>query len=719
MQKKYWALTALLVLPLACLVHSSKAQEFALSSAPETATTAATSTLPSLPDNIGGQSTTTPTSTPPSTSGGGQSTSTPTSTPDQITLTIRDATITAFSGLVDLAASGTPDLQILPSNGPTTIAVPARSVLGMLETLQASSTTFKITDAAYFLNYQEFLVNCIAVPAGNPSPDCFNWTDVVDGSYPQVGWNHQFLNNGDIVFVYFGSPHKTVLSKSTVTAGEPFTAAAQQYDLPTGNYIPLTGVTLGVGTPNPDFTFTELATSTVDSNGQANFTMNATGTLAVGIKEDHYFPTAALTVIASTTPTSTPPSNGGGGGATPTHFNFDIPNALSFIFKNQNADGTFDSPLSTDWTAVAFGATDPGAAKTKLKTYLLGAKPQMGPVSDYERHAMALEALGINPYSGTAVDYITPIVKAFDGKQIGIADDNDDIFALIALQHAGYTSGDSIIQQEAAFVLSTQNKDGSWDESPDLTAAAIQALGPLFDISGVNQALGPAAGYLATTEQADGSWGNIDSTSWVQTAINGIIEAHTPGFSDESPWTSKSGFYPTDALAKAQNPDGGVTSPTSRIWSTSYAVAAASGKSWFSILGMFPKAAASGGNGDNAAPTSPTSTTTPTSTLPSLTLVTPTSTPATTTLATVTTITGTTTPATTVPAVVTITALRQKSLKLKIKKTIEVPKPAVLGTSTEQTVTLPPSPPPQSPAEHLGFFARTWREITGFFKWIF
>ncbi len=639
-------------------------------------------------------------------------------TPPQeyITLTIRDGNTTAFSGDVRLPDESSADIMVTPTNSTTSVAVSPRSVLGILESLEASSTDFNITNLSYSSTYNSFLINCIAIPSGVSTPDCYDWTDAINGVYPQVGVDQQLLNNGDVIYLFFGSSHQVTLSANLVIAGQPFTATAQQYDLPSGSYKPLSGVTIGVGTSNPDFSFTELATSTVDTNGQAVFTLNATGTFAVGIKEDFYFPTVPIIIADATlTPPSTPLSSGGGGGGGISHLTFNIPNALTFISNNQNADGSFDSPYSTDWTAIAFATADQGAAKTKLRGYLLNEAPVLSSVTDYERHAMALEALGVNPYSGTSINYIAAITNAFDGTQIGTPADNDDIFALLALEHAGFTSSDPIIQKDTNFILSSQHPDGSWDGSPDLTGAAMQALNPLFNIPGVNSALGKAAGYLASTEMPDGGWGNIDSTSWVQTAINTMIETDTPHFETESAWTSSSGLFPTDALAKGQQPDGGVQSPN-RVWSTSYAVAAASGKSWVTLLQSFAKPSSSGAGGagvgggvlgistsTTATLTAPTATTTPetaTTTLPIITIPTPIiKTP------------------TTTPLVISI--LKPKVRKPQIK-TQSVPQPQAVHkevkilpvTSQTQTETAAGS-------SGTGLFGRIWHAITSFFLHLF
>lgn len=507
---------------------------------------------------------------------------------ESINLIIRDGSTEVFSGQVDLPDVSAPDVTISPTDGSASVGVPARSVLAILDSVQQTSSAFKITDLSYFSAYDSFLINCIAVPASSSTPDCYNWTNAINTSYPQIGVDDQILTNGDTLYLFFGPSHQTVVSKSSVVKDEAFTVKAEQYDLASGNYIPLTGVSLGIGTLNPDYSFTEIQTALVDINGQATFSLSQIGSFQVGIKEDYYFPTVSITV------TDTPPASGGGGSGGGdgsggiTHLNLNIDQALAFISAHQNADGSFASQLVTDWTALAFSAADSGSAKSKLRSYLLNAKPKMQTITDYERYAMALQAMGINPATGTSVNYIAPILQAFDGTQIGSTYDNDDIFGLLVLAHNGYTSSDEIIKKVIAHVLASQNSNGSWNSSVDMTSAAIQALSEFSNVSGVNSAITKAVGYLKSTQKADAGWDNIDSTSWAQTAINRLIEKSVLGSASESDWAAASGLYPTDALAKAQDIDGGVQS-SNRVWSTSYAVVAASGKSWNTILGNFPK----------------------------------------------------------------------------------------------------------------------------------
>src|SRR3989338_6456693 len=147
-------------------------------------------------------------------------------------------------------------------------------------------------------------------------------------------------------------------------------------------------------------------------------------------------------------------SSSSGGGDYLKGREFNTSAALDFLARNQNADGSFASALLTDWAAIAFGSAGDlvcneacSAARQKLRMYLFVAEPELSSITDYERHAMALIALGINPYSETSNDYITPIVNAFDGTQIGNSSlVNDDIFAIFPLLHAGYSRTNGMME---------------------------------------------------------------------------------------------------------------------------------------------------------------------------------------------------------------------------------------------------------------------------------
>ncbi|MFA5997986.1 MAG: DUF4430 domain-containing protein [Candidatus Paceibacterota bacterium] len=279
-----------------------------------------------------------------------------------------------------------------------------------------------------------------------------------------------------------------------------------------------------------------------------------------------------------------PPSGGGGGGGIPNSL-LNVEDALAYLASTQQGDGSFGSLMLSDWVAIAFAAVDPGDAKAKLREYLRTVTPALSSVTDYERHAMALAALAIDPYSGTPVDTITPIVQAFDGTQIGDPSlDNDDIFALFPLFAVGYRANDPIIQKTTAFILSRQGRDGSWDGSVDLTAAAIQALVQVRMLPDVSLALIRAEGYLRSKQPSDGA-GNSFSMSWVRQATSAL--SWTP-----SGWEPNS-FTKDDHLAELQQSDGGVEPESSgtqtRVWATAYAIPAALGKHWPVLLQSFSR----------------------------------------------------------------------------------------------------------------------------------
>ncbi len=290
----------------------------------------------------------------------------------------------------------------------------------------------------------------------------------------------------------------------------------------------------------------------------------------------------ALKVQSFISPPPAPPSGGGGSSGGIPNSQLNVTDALAYLVSKQHEDGSFGLPFLSDWVAIAFATVDPSEARENLRAYMLTAVPTLGSVTDYERHAMALLALGINPYSDTRVDYITPIVEAFDGEQIGDASlDNDDIFALFPLLHAGYSIHDSIIQKIVSFILSRQGQNGSWDRSVDMTAAAIQALVQVRMLPDVSLSLIRAEGYLRGERPDDNGF----STSWVRQAISAL--SWTP-----SGWTPNS-FTKEDHLAELQQSDGGIEPESSgtqtRVWSTAYAIPAALGKSWPMILQSFPK----------------------------------------------------------------------------------------------------------------------------------
>lgn len=269
------------------------------------------------------------------------------------------------------------------------------------------------------------------------------------------------------------------------------------------------------------------------------------------------------------------------------HKEIDEAKAAQFLAFMQNEDGSFGNAVFySDWAALALGAYGDEKTREKLRRYLL-ANPDPGSLlTDYERRAMALLALGLNPYS-SPWNYIQGILDEFDGKQFGSPDlFNDDIFAIIPLVKVGYTNSDAEVKSSISFLLGVQGADGSWGKDVDLTAAAVQALSLVSATSDVQQALGKARAYLKTRQDDLGGFGNVYSTSWAMQAISALGE-------DPGAWV-RNGRTPEDYVQFFQVSDGGLKvkeddSQENRIWMTSYALPAAMHKSWGNALAFVAK----------------------------------------------------------------------------------------------------------------------------------
>lgn len=499
-----------------------------------------------------------------------------------VSFSLRYQDALVFSGPMEIPAVGT--VSMSDSNG-IQRQVSSQSVLGMLSAVDEQSSAFAVSQLTYYASFNSLYLKCVQI--ANPAVNaCDNWQYAVNGSNPFVGMDSYALQPNDQVFLYFGNPRQAALPKNTMLAGESFAVSAQKYQYQDNTWVPLLGVTIGVTLPNPQDSFSpiETVTQSVDGIGNAFFTIPEAGDYSVGIKEDFYFPSVSLRVLPRIA----------GGGVSPVSFapvparEFDIARAIDFLASRQNQDGSFEgNPMLSDRAAVALGAYgQPIEVREKLKSYLL-ANPDPGSlVTDYERRAMALMALGVSPYSGVGADYIAKIVASFDGTQIGDAGlVNDDLFALVVLQNAGYREADPMIAKITEFVLSRQLGNGSWGDV-DYTAAAMQAL--VFQQNEpVRNALAKAKTYLASQQKDSGGFAdNLYSTAWATQALGALGE--------ESGAWQKNGKSPKDFLSAHQADDGGLEqgdTVMNRIWITSDAIPAALGKPWSAILGTFSKPA--------------------------------------------------------------------------------------------------------------------------------
>jgi len=481
------------------------------------------------------------------------------------TVLIRNGNTVIYQGTVNLPAVGT---VAIADNTGTAHTVNAKSVLGLLYSIDQASEAFSISNMQYYDSFGSFYLKCITPSGGEAA--CDNWQYAVNNVDPGTGMDSTVLSGGEAIGLYFGSSHQLIFDTTSITQGGAFTATAQKYNYFDNTWSPLNGVSVGATLPNADdpYSPTVMATQAVGPDGSAAITLDDPNTYTVGIVEDYYFPSYTVTVVA-------PES----GGVVAEPRPFDVDRALAYLKNAQNADGSFGSDLYTDWAAIALGAAnDTDAVRANILTYWRTHFKINPLLTDNERYAMALLALGENPYSFEGVDHIGRIADSFDGTQFGDPSlVNDDIFALIPLASSGYTAADVIVAQDIVFILSKQQPAGSWAESIDLTAAAIQALKPFDSASGVSDALLKASAYLSSMQEADGGFDSVYSTSWAAQAM------HSLGAS----WV-KNGKTIADYFAGQQAPDGAALPESdtaeNRIWATSYAIPAILNKPWNALM---------------------------------------------------------------------------------------------------------------------------------------
>lgn len=492
------------------------------------------------------------------------------------TILIRNGDSVVYTGEIDLPTEGTVDIA---DNLGVIHLVNSRSVLGVLYALDQASDSFSLSNLQYYDSFSSFYIKCIT-PSG-ASELCDSWQYVVGGFSPWTSVDSTLVTGGESIALYFGNPYRVSLTSTNITTADTITAKSESYNYTDNTWSVRTGVIIGVTVPNPNDQWnpTVVATYPVDANGEAVISFTTEGTYTIGVSEDYYFPYYIVTVNK--------PSSGGGGGVTPTSIS--LSQAISFLSVNQKPNGSFGDMLYTDWAAIAIAGAGSQAQnlKTKIFDYFKNSSYQSSTLTDNERHAMALMSLGINPYSDTGIDYIKKITNSFDGIQFGdLSLYNDDVFAIVVLSKAGFTSNDEIIKNDIDFIISKQQGDGSWG-SVDMTGAAIQALRQFQDISGVTQSISLAESYLKSYQDGAGGFGNSSSTSW---AMQGMY----PNSSLNSNMTNADKY-----LALLQDKDGGLDAQAtleSRIWSTSYAIPATLRLSWTSILQSFQKQ--SNTNGD-------------------------------------------------------------------------------------------------------------------------
>ena len=505
---------------------------------------------------------------------------------ESITMGIRTPGGTYITSDLSLSFDGVTETIVTPTSGGTPVTINPKSVLAMLRAFDTRSSAFRISNLEYFESFGSFYLKCIDMKSGGEL--CDSWQYAVNGTFPQVGIDKYILKSGDKVQLFFGTPH-VVRVPSMVTAGSAFTAVVEAYDPEHNTYAPVGGYTVGIiQDSTSSSSYVEVASSSTNSSGQATFTLSTVGAYKAGVREEYYLGATPFTVAAAGSSATGGSSGGGSSHASgAVHQVFDVPAARAFIASLQATNGSFGPALYTDWSSIALATGEASSSAYRLAR--IHARLDTAPLAnatDYERHAMALMALDIDPYTGTSRDLIKGLLGYFDGAQIGDSHRiNDDIFGLVVLERAGFTSSDLVVRTVLTHVLAAQGANGAWDDSVDLTAAAIQAIMPFHSDPGVASALTKAAVFLRVKQGADGGFGDAFATSWVLQAIDALGQRPTD-------WKKGSGD-PLSYLALRQEQDGGVgtasTPELTRLWATAYAVPGAAGRTWRELLHSFSR----------------------------------------------------------------------------------------------------------------------------------
>ncbi len=468
--------------------------------------------------------------------------------PISITLSIETPSKTLFSGPITVSAC-------LPSPEAT-----IRTVNGYCAVTQAH------VEAMWSWYGTDAFIDSIG-GVGNDYVGSNYWNWFSDLSYGTTALNAHELHEDESLIISMGQfPLRIESSSNVFTVGSTTTLSVSQFGFD-ANFNP-------VWEPAHKSAILVGETSFItDEAGLISFTPSSAETTTVTATKDGYLP---ATLVAKTKPAvvEEKPSSG----TNEDSESDSVASAVAFLLQYQSPDGSFPNELLTDWSALALQSA--GASTKTLKHYLSSAPSDLKSVTDYERRAMALNALDINPKEAVA-----EILAQFDGAQIGEpALINDDIFALIVLSHAGYARTDDVIENVIATMLTKQKLDGSFGDT-DLTAAAIQALVPFKTLPGVSDALQRARGFLVAHQETNGCFGNSFTTSW------GIMAIKALGESPDS-WKYASTISPITCLITLQATDGGFeegASINTRVWATAYALPALNGDTWHTLLNNYDR----------------------------------------------------------------------------------------------------------------------------------
>jgi hypothetical protein len=119
-----------------------------------------------------------------------------------INLTVKNNGDVVYSGDITLLPAGIISINDSSGNPHDT---DADSVLSIINTADALSEEFNISNLIYYDMFGAFYLKCIDVSS---SPLCDNWQYKVNGDSPAVGMDSKILSGGENVVLYFGDENK-------------------------------------------------------------------------------------------------------------------------------------------------------------------------------------------------------------------------------------------------------------------------------------------------------------------------------------------------------------------------------------------------------------------------------------------------------------------------------------------------------------------------------
>tara|TARA_R110000824_G_scaffold401771_1_gene615652 strand:+ start:340452 stop:342350 length:1899 start_codon:yes stop_codon:yes gene_type:complete len=474
--------------------------------------------------------------------------------PVSITLTIETPGATLTTGTLSVSACD-------PYPGSAT-----KTVTGYCAVLQSG------IDATWSWFGEDAFIDSIATVHNDYGAGAY-WNWFADLSFGMSALNTHILTANESLLITIGQlPLRISSFDSALQLGSSTVLTVEEFGFDNSFnpvWIPSASSTIHIGTD----------TYETDSDGTLTYAPGTSGSVSMYANKDTFLQSSTITLEVTEVPVPVAVVASGSGSVRVSTKPVDpVASALSFLLSQRTHEGLFSSALLTEWGAIGLART--GTSLQSFEAYLERPSSSSN-TTDYERLAMARSALGL-----PITNEVAEIVSRFDGTQIGDPGlVNDDIFALIPLNHAGYSSSDPLIRSVVAFILTKQSEEGSWG-SVDISAAAVQALYPFRSVSGISSALNKARGFLRKTQQETGCFGNTFSTSWV------IMALHTLGEAPQD-WKGASGVSAYTCLRSLQSTDGGFESSrdsSTRIWATAYALPALQGLTWDDLLSYAPKA---------------------------------------------------------------------------------------------------------------------------------